>query len=96
MNRGMMVPFDGMSTAINLQGKRLSPDKRDEEGARNYFTLAASDVSACKAFAIELTLPLKSSPELQFRRGEASMRSHIHGINRSRILLHVMLNGRRN
>ena len=31
-NRGTTVPFDGMSTVMNLQGKRISPDKRGGEG----------------------------------------------------------------
>jgi len=51
--------------------------------------LVARDISAREAFAMALR-----NRELTPRDG--SRRSHIHGSNRNRIALHVMLNGRRN
>lgn len=53
-----------------------------------YLIVAARDASVCKAF--------RMVKFMTWRRRDGSMRSHIHGRNRNRIALHVVLNGSRN
>ena len=79
------------STLMNLDRTRISP-KPGIKKARKYFTLVATNLSACEAFTIVLKLLTKVSSEL---RWDNAMDSHTHGRNRNLINLHVMLNGRR-
>ena len=62
---------------------------------QRYFTLVARDVSARMAFTRVMRF-FGKCPEYTRPHRDGSMRSHIHGRNRNRIALHVMLNGRRN
>ena len=59
---------------------------------QKYFTLVATNLSACKAFVMVLRLLTRVSSEL---RQDNARYSHSHGRNRNLIALHVMLNGRR-
>ena len=59
---------------------------------QKYFTLVATNLSACKAFTIVSRFLAKVFSELH--RDNARY-SHTHGRNRNLIALHVMLNGRR-
>ena len=62
-----------------------------------YFTLVARDVSARKALTMVSSFRGTPPSELQFGADSMhSTRSHIHGSNRKRIALHVMLSGSRN
>jgi len=66
--------------------------------AQTYFTLAARSMSVRKVPMVALNFPgvPPSGPGLQFGNMRRSTHSHIHGSNRNRIALHVMLNDSRN
>ena len=82
-------------TVKNLGG-RISTDLGTKKGGR-YLTLVAKNVSARTAFVMALSfLILTSNVGLRLLGAGDSRRSHIHGINRNRIALHVMLSGSRN
>jgi len=83
-------------TATNLQGWGLAPHEVHQRKAGKYFTLAARNVSRCKAPILALSpLGKFSVPSLRTNL-KHSMRSHIHGSNRNRIVLHVMPSDSRN
>jgi len=73
---------------MNLQGERVSPNSQERRRAQKYFMLLARDLSTREAYAILLRF-LASLPH------DGSRCSHIHGSNRNRIILHVMLKGRK-
>ena len=88
MNKGNLDTFLRTPTVKNLHRSQISLDP-PEQRTRKYFTVVARDISAHEAFAMEVMFPTKSPRD-------GSRRSHIHGSNRNRITLHVMLKGRRN
>ena len=61
-----------------------------------HLTLVARNVFARKIYVMMLSLFRNFSPGPQVHGGGNSRYSHIQGRNRSRIALHVILNGRRN
>jgi len=64
---------------------------------RKYLTMVARDMSARRAPVMLLRFLERIGPEPQSGGGSRhSTRSHIHGSNRARIALHVMLSGSRN
>ena len=69
---------------------------QDRRRTRKYLTLAARNASLCKAFATALSCHTACFSDLQLDGLGTSIRSQIHGSNRNRIALHVMLSGRRN
>jgi len=81
---------------MNLQ-TRVSTDLGRRDDRSTYLTQVARDVSACKAFTmVSSFLKICPSEPLLLLTSGHSMRSHIHGSNRNRIALHVMLNNSRN
>ena len=63
---------------------------------REYFTLAARNVSVRKAYPMVMSPRETCSSDLRVDCPGTSRRSHTHGSNRNRIALHVALSGRRN
>jgi hypothetical protein len=93
-NKGI-VDFDHRRSIVrNLQRMQISPDPGTNNGW-TYFTLMPRYGSARKALTMALGPRIEYSTPVQ-SPGSTSARSHIHGSNRNRIALHVMLNERRN
>ena len=90
-NKGKVVLAHPKYTVMNLYRTRISP-KSVIRKALGYFTLVATNLSPCKAYAIVLRFFADVSSEL---RQDNAMHSHTHGSNRNLIALHVILNGRR-
>ena len=72
------------------------------QGQRNtqrYFTLVTRYVPMCagSVMRVKFAKSFIVHTEAKWPRvRDSSIRSHIHGINRNRIALHIILNGRRN
>lgn len=79
-----------LPTAHGLVNPRAKGEKE------SYFTLAARQASPSKAFKTISRFRTFFDLQLWGRSGNSSRCPQIHGINRNRIALHVMLNGRRN
>ena len=92
MNGGTTVKLHARCTVKNLQGIWIRSSTQGRTITREYFTVVARDTSACKTFAMALSVSTKIHLHLLGN----SRRSHTHGSNRNRIVLHVMLSGRRN
>ena len=87
-NKEIVDSSGGRYVVRNLQRIQISLDLGTNKGW-TYFTFMPRYGSVCKAPTMAADLPT------QFLEC-SSTRSHIHGSNRNRIDLHVMLNGRRN